>query len=77
MCPPHHDHAEDQKSKGGNAEQFPHGTKPSMTANWGTANGSHKGLGFITAVQQRNKRELTISRRRTNGRRLKANGLTE
>jgi hypothetical protein len=35
MCPPHHDHAEDQKSKGGNAEQFAHGTKPSMTANWG------------------------------------------
>jgi hypothetical protein len=35
--PPHHDrdHAEDQKRKGGNAEQFPHGTKPSMTANWG------------------------------------------
>ena len=26
MSPPHHDHAEDQKRKSGNAEQFPHGT---------------------------------------------------
>ena len=37
MIPPHRDHAEDQQRKGGNAEQFPHGTKSTDGSGTGRA----------------------------------------
>jgi hypothetical protein len=43
MSPPHHDHAEDQKRKGGNVEQFPHGTNLAH----------HRQLPLATRIPQR------------------------